>query len=89
MKYDKNSQITKRLVEDIAKFVKAFYFGAKVKVHKAEKLSDIRKTGKIRVFDEGGEEVDAKSIPDETIDSSNQYQASDLCGLVQMKYMRG
>lgn len=50
MRFDNNTQITKRLLEDISKFVKAFYFGSKVKVQKPEKLSDIRKSGKVRVF---------------------------------------
>lgn len=71
MKYDKNSQISKQLIADISKFVKAFYFGCKVKAQKPEKLSQIRKSGKVKVFNQEGEEIDALAIEDDTVDDTN------------------
>jgi hypothetical protein len=51
--------------------VKAFYFGCKVKAQKPEKLSQIRKSGKVKVFNQEGEEIDALAIEDDTVDDTN------------------
>ena len=48
---DENSSLTKRLQQDLAKFVKAFYFGCKVSIAKPMSESAMLGTGKIGVAD--------------------------------------
>ena len=73
---DQDSFLTQKMIDDVAKFVKAFYFGCKISVPKTTTAAELLKSGKI-------------AIRDNMFTGQLQISAVDICKHLDQNFMSG
>ena len=73
---DQDSFLTQKLIDDVAKFVKAFYFGCKINVPKTTTATELLKSGKI-------------AVRESMFTGQPQISAVDICKHLDQKFMSG